>query len=145
MQRMTVVLIVLVPTLFFFPSGGQLYKTMHSPSKTMQLEANEDGKAILTHFEEGRDGVIVTYQHNDKMRNYINGLPHGSRGYHYIHQVEVIEAVSFAPKFDNVLIIGFGGGDGARTVLKMEDVRKVTIVELNDTLMKNVIKIPVIK
>jgi len=145
-QRIGVALILLVISLFVFPSGGQLYQTMHSPPKAFQLDSNkEDGKAILTHFEEGRDGVIVTYQHKDKLKNFINGLAHGSRGLFYGHQVEAIEAASFAPKVENVLVIGYGTGDTARTILKMEDVRKVTIVELNDTLMKNLEKISVIK
>jgi predicted membrane-bound spermidine synthase len=144
-QRIGFALIILATTLFVFPSQSQLYQSMHSPSKRMQSDSKEDGKTIITHFEEGRDGVIVTYQHNDKLRNYINGLPHGSRGYYFGHQVEVIEATSFAPKVENVLVIGFGGGDGAKTVLKMEDVRKVTIVELNHTLMKNLKKLPTIR
>ena len=145
MQRITMALVVLVLAIFFFPSGGQLYKTMHTPPKKLTVDSNETEPVIHTYFQEGRDGVIVTYQHKDKIRNYINGLPHGSRGIHFGHQIEVIEAVSFASKVENVLIIGFGAGDGMRTVLNMEEVRNVTVVELNDTLMKNVGKIPVIK
>ena len=145
MQRVAFALLVLAPSVFFFPGGGELYQAMHTPPPKLTLNAIEAKPVIETYFQEGRDGVIVTYQYKDKLKNYINGLPHGSRGVHYQHQVEVIEAVTYASKVENVLIIGFGTGDGARTMLKMDDVQKITIVELNQTLMKNLEKIPAIQ
>ncbi len=142
--------LIFVIVLVSFPKGGQLYGTMHIiPDRVKKkLEDNstkDDKNGIVTYMEEGRDGIIVTYQHQDKLYNYINGLPHGSRGFFYGHQYEAIETASFAPHVENVLLIGYGTGDTARIILDMEGVRKVTIVELNDTLMRNLQKIPVIK
>lgn len=100
---------------------------------------------MRTYLEEGRDGIIVTYQNHERIFNYINGLPHGSRGIFYGHQYEAIEAASFAPKAENVLIIGYGTGDTTKTILNMKNVQKVTVIELNQTLMKNVTKISAIQ
>jgi spermidine synthase len=50
--------------------------------------------------------------------------------------------MSFAPKVENVLIIGYGLGATTETILKMEDVRKVTLVEISNTLIKNLKKMP---
>ena len=43
---------------------------------------------------------------------------------------------------ENVLIVGFGTGSITEAMLRMEGVRKITIVELNEALVKNLRKIP---
>lgn len=113
----------------FFPKSHMLYKTMHVFSS--------EGYEVYS--EEGIDGVIMTYQKGENVRNYINGMSHGGRPVHPFY-FETIEAAAFAPKADNVLIIGFGTGTITETVLKVDDVRRITLVELSSTLMKNLEK-----
>lgn len=149
-KRIGIVFFVFVFTLILFPKQGKLYETMHIlPDKVKKglnsISATGKINSITKYLEEGRDGIIVTYQNHEKVYNYINGLPHGSRGFFYGHQYETIEAASFSPLVENVLIIGYGTGDTVKTTLKMESVRNVTIVEINETLMKNVKKISTIK
>ena len=98
------------------------------------------GEGFETFFEEGRDGVVVTQQKQDTTYNYINGLGHGGRpGYGFYY--EAIEGLSLARQVENVLIIGFGTGSTTEMILKMDQVKKVTIVELNAAVLRNLEKI----
>ncbi len=117
--------------IMFFPKKGELYKVMH-------LLWNEKNPIYL---EEGREGVVVTYEHDGRMDNYINGFFHGGRPGHHFYQ-KTIEAASFAKDVEDVLLIGFGTGSIAETVLRLPEVKSVTIVELNGTLMRNLKKMP---
>jgi spermidine synthase len=121
----------LTANVIFFPRKGELYKTLHLPAKSSAI-----------YLEEGIDGIVVTYQQGgDNVSNYINGLGHGYRpGYGFYY--ETIEAMSFAPKVENVLIIGYGLGAITEMILKANDLRNITLVELNGTLIKNLKKIP---
>ena len=122
---------LLVVTLVLFPKGNRLYAVMH--------EAPKEG--FETFIEEGRDGVVVTQQKQDTTYNYINGLGHGGRpGYGFYF--EAIEGLSLARQVENVLIIGFGTGSTTEMILKMDQVKKVTIVELNEAVLRNMEKIP---
>jgi predicted membrane-bound spermidine synthase len=132
-KRIAVVLALLIVSVLFFPKKGQLYEIMHiSPEK------------FEKYLEEGRDGVIMTYKHNDEILNFINGLSHGGRpDYQNFHWV--LEAVSYAPKAENILIIGYGTGSVTEAVLKIESVKAVTVVELNGELMTNLKKMSFFK
>jgi spermidine synthase len=150
LRRTAVAFALLFLKIVVFPKEGKLYEAMHILPDSVKEHLNTNltgatGNTITTYMEEGRDGIIVTFKNKEKIFNYINGLPHGSRGTFYGHQYEAIEAVSFAPQNKNVLIIGYGTGDTTKTILNMKSVQKVTVIELNQTLMKNVIKIPVIQ
>ena len=114
-----------------FPNGNRLYYVMH----------DSPGEGFETFIEEGRDGVVVTQQKQDTTYNYINGLGHGGRpGYGFYY--EAIEGLSLARQVENVLIIGFGTGSTTEMILKMDQVKKVTIVELNAAVLRNLEKIP---
>jgi predicted membrane-bound spermidine synthase len=150
LRRISIAVIIAALAIVTLPKGGKLYETMHilpdKVKKGLNINPSEaTNNDIVTYLEEGRDGVIVTYQNHERIFNYINGLPHGSRGIFYGHQYEAIEAASFAPQVENVLIIGYGTGDTTKTIINIESVQKVTVIELNQTLMKNVIKIPAIQ
>ncbi len=114
-----------------FPRKGELYSIMHPqpPGHTK-------------YFEEGIDGIVATYVKDDtEVTNYINGDSHGGRpGYSFY--VQVIEAVHYAKEVKNILVIGYGTGTLAEGVLKIPGNKKVTVVELNSTLLKNLRKIP---
>jgi predicted membrane-bound spermidine synthase len=133
-RRGIIALSLVLAGVALFPKGGRLYQAMHG----------DPGEGFETYYEEGIDGVIFTYQRQDEVRNYINGLNHGIRpGPYFI--TETIEALSFAPAVESVLIIGYGTGSITETILKMKDTKKVTVVELNKTLMKNLNKMPVFR
>lgn len=132
-KRIAAVLALLIVSLLFFPKKGQLYEVIHPPFEKFEK-----------YFEEGRDGVIMTYKNNDEVGNFINGLSHGGRP-DYQNLYWVLEAVSYAPKAENILIIGYGTGNVTEAVLRLEGVKKVTIVELNNELINNLKKISLFK
>jgi spermidine synthase len=126
--------VVIAAGMFFFPSHGQLYKTMH----------NASGSDIS--FSEGVDGVILTSRNSDqnslyRTLLYINGSLHGYLpGYHFY--AFTAELFNYAPQPKSVLIIGYGIGTLTDSVLMREGVTKVTLVELSTTLMQNLRGIP---
>ncbi len=114
-----------------FPKQGELYCIIHTPP----------GENYRTYFQEGVDGVIVTYRSEGQMVNYINGTMQGGRpGYGF--RFETIETMSYAKKTHGVLVIGYGTGTVTETVLKLDEVHKVTIIELSHTLLENMNKMP---
>ena len=129
-QRTGLAVLLVIALVICFPQKGQLYETIHTPR----------GREFKTYFEEGIDGVTMAYASPEKVLVYINGTNHGPHPddkYFF----ETAEALSFAPKVENILIIGFGAGSITETVLRMNEVRNVTLVELSDALMQNVKKI----
>jgi len=130
------VLGLVLANLILFPQKGEFYRLMH-----FSKMERENFKIYL---EEGINGVVVTYLYGDYLDNYINGLHHGGRpGYHFYYKA--IEAASFANKVDNILIIGFGTGSILEAILKMDEVKNITVVELNGTLIKNLMKMPLFR
>lgn len=127
-----ILLTAIIISVFLFPKRGDLYEVMHSPP----------GEGFKTYIEEGRDGVIVTYRNDEKIWNYINGALHGIRPV-YMFFYEVVEAISFARRLENVLVIGYGAGSTSEAVLRSDQVKDVTIVEINGALIKNLKKIPI--
>jgi len=133
-RRACLIVVPLVVCAAFFPRPGRLYEAMHfSPGASGEV-----------YFEEGVDGVIMTYQSGEILYNFISGLPHGGRpGHGFIRKT--VEAVSFAPKVDKALIIGFGTGSFAEAVLRLDDLGGLTVVEISDTLMRNLKKLAVFR
>lgn len=130
-KRAVAALAMIFFALLIFPGQGQLYEIMHiSP-----------GDEFEPYFEENIDGIVMTYQHGEKTWNYINGLMHGLRPSPASYY-EAAEAVSFAPGVDNILIIGYGTGSIAEAVLRMDNTKRVTLIELSDALIDNLTKIP---
>jgi spermidine synthase len=117
-----------------FPRKSELYSVMHTRPE-----------GYTQYFEEGLDGIVMTYINNDNtVLNYINGDSHGGRpGYSFY--VQVIEAINCARKAENILVIGYGTGSITEGALKIPGVKKVTVVELNSTLLKNLEKIPLFR
>jgi len=131
--RIPIVLVLLVVSILVFPKKGQLYEIMHGK-----------GVNFEKYFHEGRDGIVMTYKNNDRLLNFINGLSHGGRpDYQNFHWVN--EAAKYALNTENILIIGYGTGSVTEAVLKMEGVKTVTVVELNNELMTNLKKMSFFK
>ncbi|MEM3000954.1 MAG: fused MFS/spermidine synthase [Candidatus Nitrosocaldus sp.] len=124
-------LLLIISFLTISPKRNKIYEIMHSPPH----------KVFKTFIEEGRDGVIVTYEKNGRIWNYINGTLHGIRPV-YMFFYEVVEAMTYAKNMNNVLIIGYGAGSTTEAVLRSDQVKNVTIVEINRDLIKNLKKIP---
>jgi len=95
--KLALVIVLLTANAAFFPKKGRLYEIIHA----------SPGKDYDVYLQEGVDGIIVTYQHQEKVKNYINGLGHGGRPSPWFNY-ETIKAASFAQKAKNVLVIGFG-------------------------------------
>ena len=116
--------------IILFPKPGQLYSLIHT----------SPGPEYIQYLEEDVDGVVVTYKHGEKLRNYINGIAHGWRPL-YLYHFEAGEAISYCPEIKNVLVIGYGNGTITEIALKIPSVEKVTVIEINNTLIKNLRKI----
>ena len=118
-----------------FPGKSRLYEAIH----------DIPGKQNHTYIEEGIEGVVVTVTpEGGGVYNYINGLMHGGRlGHVADFYGGAVEAQSQAARVDHVLVIGYGTGATVEAALKSSEVRRLTLVELNGTLMRNLLKIPV--
>jgi len=122
--------------LVFFPTKYEFYKSIF-PSQV--YEENDE-----VFFEEGKDGIVALYSNGEKLTNYIGGLPHGGKpGYGYYY--ETIETYTYSKELDEVLVIGFGAGSFVDALLHLEEVPNITLVELNETLLKNLSKVSSIK
>ncbi len=131
-QKRLAIGIALAVLFMLFPKKGALYEVMHS----------SPGFGFQSYFEEGVDGVVMTYVRGEEVANFINGHSHGGRPGHQFY-LETVEAAGLAQSLRHVLVIGYGTGSIVEALLKMPDVERVTLVELNRTLIKNLKKIPV--
>ena len=99
-------------------------------------------------FDEGVSGIVYSRLSERAFGLSINGLGHGGRDSatplegRAAFYLEAYGALRVAPALDRVLIIGFGTGSTAEAVLTMPGVRRVTIVEINETLIKNLSRQP---
>ena len=122
---------LLLATLLLLPGRGQLYELMHVPPNG----------AYQTYFSEGVEGIVLTYVAGDKVHHYIGGQLHGGRpGPNFYY--ETIEALSFARSPKRILVIGYGTGSTVEAALRAPGVERVTLVELNATVMRNLGRIP---
>ena len=80
---------------------------------------------------------IVLTQHRKDLRLYLNGnLQFSSLDEYRYHEALVHPAMSAAPTRENVLVLGGGDGLAARELLKYDDVRTITIVDLDPVITK---------
>ncbi len=132
---------------FLFPTAGKIYQvihpTRHEVMKILGMKPMKKEKMKIWQ-DEGVEGIVVTYNRGDRVWTYINGLPHGGRP-DYFFAAETVEALNFAPSAENILIIGYGTGTITETALKSKRLKKLTLVELNSTLIKNLKRIKVFK
>jgi predicted membrane-bound spermidine synthase len=115
-----------------WPPPGGLYRTMHG----------DPGPGFETHVEEGLNGVVVTHVRGEVVANYIDGLGHGHRP-GLVYQMMTLEALTWAPNARRALVIGYGTGSTVELLLSVPEVERVTLVELNETLLRNLRKLPV--
>jgi predicted membrane-bound spermidine synthase len=116
----------------FVPGKGDLHKAMHFPP----------GPDYQSYLAEGIEGVVLTYVNGENVRMYIGGSAHGGRpGYGFYY--EAIEALSFAKNPRRILVVGYGTGSIVEIALRVPGVERVTLVELNRTVMRNLSRIPI--
>ena len=80
---------------------------------------------------------IVITSDKGRIQCYINGaIQFDSIDEHRYHESLVHPAMLTTPKHENILIIGGGDGMALREVLKYDDVKKVTLVDLDPAMTK---------
>lgn len=126
-------LLLFLPLLLLlrYPSNEKLMNQMHY---------KPDGECT-TYLQEGSSCVSMAYERDDSVWHWINGLAHGGRLPHMFgYYNRALEALSFAGKESNILVIGYGTGSIVEAVLRSPKVEKVTVVELNQEVMTNLKK-----
>lgn len=128
--------VLVASLLWHFPGNKKLITSMHHPVFT----------GWKPYVQEGMDSIVVTYESSDhQILNYINGLGHGGRYINcdpfYAFYRRGVDGLACAKNNDHVLVIGYGTGAIVEAILKSPDVKKVTIVELNKSLMTNLKKL----
>jgi predicted membrane-bound spermidine synthase len=129
LKRNGILFALVVANFLLFPGKTELYTLMHS--------VNTGG--FDRYIEEGVDGVVATFQKDQRILNFINGLSHGSRP-NLRYTYETIETIAHAESLEKVLVIGYGTGTIVETFLKRHEVQELVIVELNRTLIANLRK-----
>lgn len=129
-------LLVLVLSLVlvkFYPSNEKLIAGLH---------LGPEGKSNIF-VQEGADCVDIAFEQNGTVWHYINGLLHGGRMPHISgYYRRAAEGMSYAGQRKNVLVFGYGTGAIAELVARSKEVEKITIVELNQSVMTNLRKMP---
>ena len=131
LRSIVLVLVCFVFSVSFFPRSGDLYRAIHTVP----------GRNYIPYFEEGVDGVIMTYINGDHVTNYINGVGHGVRP-GYLFYIETIITASHVQYPKNVLIIGYGTGAIVEALLLDPGIEHITLVEINKALIANLSKSP---
>lgn len=81
--------------------------------------------------------IVVTESRSDTVRMYINGhLQFSSMDEHIYHENLVHPAMQIAPRRDRVLVLGGGDGLAVREILKYDDVKEVTLCDLDPLVTK---------
>jgi spermidine synthase len=79
--------------------------------------------------------IVLTESHAGVISCFINGhLQFNSHDEHIYHEHLVHPAMQIAPRRDSILILGGGDGLALREVLKYDDVKSVTLVDLDPTM-----------
>lgn len=80
---------------------------------------------------------IVVTRNTDDIRLYLNGnLQFSSRDEYRYHESLVYPLLSKYPDAQSVLILGGGDGLALRELLKCGDIKKITLVDLDDEMLK---------
>lgn len=119
-----------VLALLVAPSSAEFYRRIHQSTP-----------GANAHFAEGLEGVAMVFEDGKKLNNVINGSSHGTRpGGGYAH--EALVALSYLESPAEVLVIGFGAGALVNALQADDRVKRITVVELNETAFDNLMKVP---
>jgi len=76
--------------------------------------------------------IVLTHNKNDYRLYLNNNLQFSSTDEYRYHEALVHPVMSMAKKVDNVLVLGGGDGLAVREILKYKDVKKITLVDLDE-------------
>ncbi|WP_298391763.1 polyamine aminopropyltransferase [Flavobacterium sp.] len=76
--------------------------------------------------------IVLTHNKNDYRLYLNNNLQFSSADEYRYHEALVHPAMSMAKKVDNVLVLGGGDGLAVREILKYKEVKKITLVDLDE-------------
>ena len=97
-------------------------------------------KSYDIYFEEGIEGVVQTAVRGPVVHNYINGITQGGRpGYNFY--LNALEALTHSSHPREVCLIGLGTASLLEATLMDDRVKRIDVVEINATLVKNLNKI----
>ncbi|MCT2534975.1 polyamine aminopropyltransferase [Aquibacillus koreensis] len=89
-------------------------------------------KDPIIHMEESEYQKIILTRDKDDVRLYLNGgLQLSSIDEYRYHEVLVHPPMALADEHDNVLVLGGGDGLAVKELLKYEDVKNITLVDLD--------------
>jgi spermidine synthase len=80
--------------------------------------------------------IVLTHNKSDYRLYLNNNLQFSSADEYRYHEALVHPAMSMAKKVDNVLVLGGGDGLAVREILKYKDVKKITLVDLDEGMTK---------
>ncbi|RBN49694.1 polyamine aminopropyltransferase [Flavobacterium psychrolimnae] len=80
--------------------------------------------------------IVLTHNKSDYRLYLNNNLQFSSTDEYRYHEALVHPAMSMAKQVDNVLVLGGGDGLAVREILKYEEVKNVTIVDLDEGMTK---------
>lgn len=89
--------------------------------------------------------IVLTHTKNDYKLYLNNNLQFSSADEYRYHEALVHPAMSSATKIDEVLVLGGGDGLAVREILKYNDVKKITLVDLDGGMTKLFTTNPVLK
>lgn len=91
----------------------------------------------IIYMEESKYQKIILTQDQGDTRLYLNGsLQFSSTDEYRYHEVLVHPTMSAAKSHENILILGGGDGIAAKEVLKYDDVRQITLVDLDPAMTR---------
>lgn len=80
--------------------------------------------------------IVLTHNKSDYRLYLNNNLQFSSADEYRYHEALVHPAMSMAKKVENVLVLGGGDGLAVRELLKYKDVKKITLVDLDEGMTK---------
>lgn len=75
--------------------------------------------------------LVLTHENSDYKLYLNNNLQFSSFDEYRYHEAFVHPAISFSKSIDNILILGGGDGMAAREILRYNEVKKITLVDLD--------------
>ncbi|UOQ86284.1 polyamine aminopropyltransferase [Gracilibacillus salinarum] len=94
-------------------------------------------KDPIVHMEDSQYQKIVITKQNEDIRLYLDGgLQLSSIDEHRYHEVLVHPAMAASDSHEHVLILGGGDGLAARELLKYQDIKDITLVDLDPAVIE---------
>lgn len=123
--------VMLALALTFFPRGDRLYRTIHAPA-----DADFDVRV-----DEGVDTTVVSIGAGPFLRLFMGGLEHGGRP-GPMFAFEALVTASAVERARDVLVVGFGTGAITEALLAQNEVQRLVLVELSETLLRHLEDVP---